>query len=406
MTTTKQGQTATSIPIGRRVAQWRMRRRMTQQVFADRIGKSKSWVDKVERGIRKLDKVSVIQHIAEVLHIDPAELLDEHEPSPASSSAIGGLDKLKATLACHATFNSPPGILRQPKRGDVQRQIEHAWLTYGHGDYPQLLRILPNLLSGSQQSHALNPQTGTEPLVQAYRLASSVLVKLDQAHLAWIAADRAIIAAGNDRTLAATAALSLAQALRALDQNRLAFATALAAAQHIAQPPEDAESGEQASVHGALLLQAALAAASNSEPATVKELLRQAAKLARQIKDHESHQRHGFSQTAVELTQVVAQASLGETRQALAQHEKMTRDRKWLHLPAEHRAAYLLDITHVYMKIGNVQAAGRTLTEAHRTASAEVQHAPSNRALIAEIARCAPQFTGVERLAITLGLTR
>ena len=38
------------LPIGRRVAYWRTRRKMSQQVFADRLGKSKSWVDKVERG--------------------------------------------------------------------------------------------------------------------------------------------------------------------------------------------------------------------------------------------------------------------------------------------------------------------------------------------------------------------
>ncbi|MCX4472181.1 helix-turn-helix domain-containing protein [Micromonospora sp. NBC_01655] len=37
------------LPVGRRVAYWRGRRRMSQQVFADRLGKSKNWVDKVER---------------------------------------------------------------------------------------------------------------------------------------------------------------------------------------------------------------------------------------------------------------------------------------------------------------------------------------------------------------------
>lgn len=37
------------LPVGRRVAYWRGLRRMSQQVFADRLGKSKSWVDKVVR---------------------------------------------------------------------------------------------------------------------------------------------------------------------------------------------------------------------------------------------------------------------------------------------------------------------------------------------------------------------
>ncbi len=54
------GRTWTSF-IGRRVAYWRARRWMSQQVFADRLGKSKSWVDKVERGVAAgFDKFSVV----------------------------------------------------------------------------------------------------------------------------------------------------------------------------------------------------------------------------------------------------------------------------------------------------------------------------------------------------------
>src|SRR5687767_4456852 len=61
-------------PVGRKVAYWRTRRRMSQQVFADRLGKSKSWVDKVERGVRRLDKFSTIAEIADVLQVEVAAL--------------------------------------------------------------------------------------------------------------------------------------------------------------------------------------------------------------------------------------------------------------------------------------------------------------------------------------------
>ncbi len=54
------------LPVGRRVAQWRLRRNLTQQQFADRLGKSKSWVDKVERGVRRLERVSNLRQIADV----------------------------------------------------------------------------------------------------------------------------------------------------------------------------------------------------------------------------------------------------------------------------------------------------------------------------------------------------
>src|SRR5215207_6605050 len=77
------------LPIGRRVAYWRNRRRMSQQVFADRLGKSKSWVDKVERGVRRLDKFSVIHEIADVLQVDVQLLLGKDpERKPDSVNCI------------------------------------------------------------------------------------------------------------------------------------------------------------------------------------------------------------------------------------------------------------------------------------------------------------------------------
>jgi transcriptional regulator with XRE-family HTH domain len=48
---------------------------MTQQQFADRLGKSKSWVDKVERGVRRLERVSNLREVADTLRIDVEVLL-------------------------------------------------------------------------------------------------------------------------------------------------------------------------------------------------------------------------------------------------------------------------------------------------------------------------------------------
>jgi transcriptional regulator with XRE-family HTH domain len=56
--------------LGRRIAYWRERRGMTQQLFADRIGRSKSWIEKVEAGSRSAGRLSVLEKICEVLRID------------------------------------------------------------------------------------------------------------------------------------------------------------------------------------------------------------------------------------------------------------------------------------------------------------------------------------------------
>src|SRR5689334_23329198 len=88
-------------PIGRRVAYWRGRRNMSQQLFADRLGRSKSWVEKVERGVRRLDRYSVITDIAGVLRVDIEQLLGNTTPPPGSprhNSGRLGRDPLRAAM--------------------------------------------------------------------------------------------------------------------------------------------------------------------------------------------------------------------------------------------------------------------------------------------------------------------
>lgn len=61
------------------VLYWMQRRGMTRQLFADRMGKSLSWVDKIKTGDRQLDRLSVLRRIAEVLDIPLAILIDPEE---------------------------------------------------------------------------------------------------------------------------------------------------------------------------------------------------------------------------------------------------------------------------------------------------------------------------------------
>ncbi|KAB1930749.1 helix-turn-helix transcriptional regulator, partial [Micromonospora sp. ALFpr18c] len=221
------GVTSDDLPIGRRVASWRVRRSMTQQQLADRLCRSKSWVDKVERGVRALDRYSVIQDLAEVLRIDPEVLLGQ-QSQKTPVGALDGMDDIRAALARYDT----PEVTQQTAE-EVRRQVGYAWLTYQHAHYAQLVRVLPSLLDVVQGVRAL------ELRVQTYRLASALLVKLGEADLGWLSADRAMAVAGDDPPLAATAAISVGQALRASGRDCLALAATLAAANRILPPPTD-----------------------------------------------------------------------------------------------------------------------------------------------------------------------
>lgn len=59
------------LPIGRRIAHARVTAGLSQHQLAERLQLSKSWVDKVERGIRAIDKVGMRARLADALGQDP-----------------------------------------------------------------------------------------------------------------------------------------------------------------------------------------------------------------------------------------------------------------------------------------------------------------------------------------------
>jgi transcriptional regulator with XRE-family HTH domain len=378
---------------------------MTQQVFADRVGRSKSWVEKVERGVRRLDRFSLIQQVADVLRVDPAELLGADRLPQPEDAAADGVQAVRAALACYDVFTAG-SLGPAPDSGEVGLRVEHAWSTYRHGDHPRLLRMVPGLLDAARQAHAARPEQSVVPLAQAYRVTAQVLVKVGEADLAWLAADRALATAGTDRLLAASAVVPLGQALRGLGQGRLAMAATITAAHRIAASTVGAASTERRSVYGTLLLQAGLAAASCGDTVGASELLKQTAEVARRVGDGQDYRHASFGPAAVECAQVTAAVALDDATDAVRRHATIVRRDGWLRLPAEHRAAYLVDAARAHLDTGDLGAAGRWLVEADRVAPAEVRCRPSARTLVADIARSGPQAAGVARLATALGLTR
>ncbi|MFI1194521.1 helix-turn-helix domain-containing protein [Micromonospora sp. NPDC020750] len=396
--------TTHDLPIGRRVARLRAQRRLTQQMLADRLGKSKSWVDKVERGARSLDRFTVIRDLADALRVDPVALLGRDGRPAATRATVDGVDGVRAALARYDTVLTGPGGRAAPPAGELSRRVRHAWLTYQHADYPQLLRMLPALLGDAQRAHTGGGDDVAELLAQAYRITSSVLVKLGEGDLGWLAADRAMSVATGDPLLVAAAAVPLGQALRALDRPRPALTATIAAAHHIAPTVPRGGPPQHLALHGTLLLQAALAAAACGDEQSARELVDRAAGIADEIGD--GHDRHwtNFGPTAVELAQVATAVDLGDGGEAVARHEKVIGSDDWRRLPAEHRAAYLLDASRAYLQVGDLLAAGRVLVDADRTAPAEVRLRPVARTVIAALMRGGPVPADVAHLATVVGV--
>src|SRR5262245_6019487 len=180
--------------MGRRVAYWRNRRRMSQQLFADRLGKSKSWVDKVERGVRRLDKFSVLYEIADILQLDAQLLLGKAPERRADGLTCIDeveVEEIRSALERYDSmsefFNTTP---HPPPLVEMQKSVRHAWLTYQYARYGILTRALPKLLRDAQAADAAtcggdDAQETANLLGQVYQIASSALRKLGEYELAW-----------------------------------------------------------------------------------------------------------------------------------------------------------------------------------------------------------------------------
>ncbi|MFG1799301.1 helix-turn-helix domain-containing protein [Micromonospora carbonacea] len=394
------------LPVGRRVAYWRGRRQLSQQVFADRLGKSKSWVDKVERGIRSLDRVSTLHEIAAVLRIDAAVLLGRDTQPADVTGRVEGVEQVREALSTYDVAVGHSVTARAVVPADqLARDAAHTWVSFQYARYARVTAMVPELLAGAQRAHAVDPEQARATLVEAYRVTASLLTKLGETELAWLAADRAMLTATGDPILVAAATVQLGQALRAYGRTQAAVSAARAAAYRIAPADPDDAQPPELSLYGTLLVQAALAAARHGDDRTAADLIDEAAAMAARVGDGQDHHRTGFGPTAVDLARVAAALDLGNAHEAVVWHRRATKRVGWRWLPAEHRAAHLLDAARAYLYTDDPTNAARVLAEADRTAQAEVRHRPAARSIVAQVARHPHAPATIIQLAVVLGVT-
>ncbi|MGC4809765.1 helix-turn-helix domain-containing protein [Micromonospora sp. DT228] len=384
------------VPIGRRVAYLRVRRRLSQQSFADRLGKSKSWVDKVERGVRSLERVSTIRDVAAVLRVDVASLLGRDVQPAGVAESHEGVARIRAALSAYPMAFGYPTDREVLSPDRLAGEVRQVWMTYQYARYPRLVELLPAVATEVYRAHIQDPMAGRVAVVEVYRVTAALLVKLGEGSLAWLAADRAMSAAAGDRMLLGCAAVQLGQALRASARARPVL---LAAADQIAPGTP-----EEASLRGSLLVQAALIAARAGDDRAAGELLDEAAVLAARVGDGHDRCWTAFGPTAVELARVTAAVELGDGPQAVARHEEAIGRDGWRWLPIEHRAAHLIDAARAYLQTDDPANAARVLLRAESIAPAEIRHRPAARDVVAQVARDSDAPPMITQLAIGLGV--
>jgi transcriptional regulator with XRE-family HTH domain len=104
------------VSVGERIAIYRRRRGLSQVALANLIGRSEAWVSQVERGIRHVDRLSIIIRLAQVLRVTVEDLTGQ----PFSLAPNGGAEyrAIPALRAALTDYEVIPATLGTPMRDD------------------------------------------------------------------------------------------------------------------------------------------------------------------------------------------------------------------------------------------------------------------------------------------------
>jgi transcriptional regulator with XRE-family HTH domain len=371
-------------PIGERIRIYRKRRGLSQQELAGLVHRSESWLSQVERGIRSVDKLSVLIDVAKVLKVNVETLSGQ-----PFSLAPNGEPELDGIAAIQRALSSYPGLgVTSPTPGtlrDIERMTDEVHRRYQAADYGAATRILPALITstdalvaesqGGERQHALELQGSV------YVAAAKLVTKVGNAELAWLTADRAANAAlhAESATLGAAAAYQVACAFLKNDRLDDAETVALTTASNLR---DDTPTG--VSLRGALTLIAAVIAGRRSDRAEATERLQRAQLLADQLGEEANYGWTAFGPTNVAIHRVSTAAELGDAGEAIAKAELLDVSA----LPEgllSRRAQIHIDMAWAYTQRRGDAEAVINLLEAERVAPQTVRYNVLVRELLREM---------------------
>jgi transcriptional regulator with XRE-family HTH domain len=399
------------------VLYWMQRRGLTRKIFADRMGKSLSWVDKIRAGDRQLDRLSVLRQIASVLDIPLAVLVDPDEaerqrtcPDDREIDAIR--HALRRYDAITNVFRPNGDVLPEPDLAKLERSVRFGWMAFQASNYQVIGQLLADLIHDAQaavwQLEDDDRRQAQAWLAWTYQLTAATAFKLGDAQLGWVAADRSIQIAEQtgDLTLIGSAARRVAHALSATHQSDDAVELVKSAASRL-EPHLGSADPAFVSAYGMLLLKGSIAAARLEQAADVRDLQDEALAVAARLETDRNEHWSAFGTTNVLVHRVSALADMqGGGRVIEAAADISYGD--MMHLPRERRASHLLDVTRGHLQAGQRDEAAATLLDADQLAPEEVRCRDLTRQIITDLVRSYPRgltpMISVTKLARAVGV--
>ena len=190
-------------------------------MLAGLVGRSESWLSQVERGVRDVDRVSVLVEMAKALRVELAELVGQ----PFALRPADGSHEYVKAAAIRAALtdirpsngNGSDGALDLDGLAAAVREFQ---ATYQAARYLAAGEMVTGLAHRAQDAVSSarrgdDRRRALRLLAEVYASTAALLSRVGEAGLSWVAADRAVLVAQHtgDPELVALGIYRLAQAL-------------------------------------------------------------------------------------------------------------------------------------------------------------------------------------------------
>jgi transcriptional regulator with XRE-family HTH domain len=372
--------------LGRKVAAERRRRGLSQPELARLIGRSVAWVSQVERGVRKVDRMSVLETVATALEVPLYELAAEAPVVAAVTEEPPGAGGLRLVLSGAYALRAMLDGRRPPATSTLRTRSRKAWELTHAGRYIELTDLLRGLVPDLEAAARTLPEAQRaqvfELMAATYQSCSAALAKLGEPEAAWIAADRAMTAAerADNPMLVAAGAFRLVFVFVAARHYDQAEETARTAADAL-QARADQGEPEAMSLYGALTLQRAVIASRLNDSDAAYGHLERAAQVAARLGEGRNDYNTEFGPANVGLYEIAVAVELGDAGRAL--HAAATVDTSGL--SAERRARMLIDVARAHAQRRQVSEAVTALRQAEEITPEQVRGHELARQLVSDL---------------------
>ena len=394
--------------LGRKIAAERRRRGLSQPELARMIDRSVAWVSQVERGVRKVDRMSVLETLAAALGVPLAELAAEAPVVAAVTDEPPGAGGLRLVLSGAYALRAMLNGRRPPALSTLRSKARMAWVHIHAGRYTDLTDLLRSLVPDLETAARMVPEAQRaevlELMATTYQACSAALAKLSEPEAAWIAADRAMAAAeraGNPMLVAAGAFRLVFVFLTARHYDQ-AEETARTAAEALHKLADEGDPRAM-SLWGGLTLQRAVIASRVNDPDTAYRHLESARQVAVRLGEGRNDYNTEFGPANMGLYEIAVAVELGDAGRAL--RAAATVDTSGL--SPERQARMFIDVARAHAQRRQVAEAVTALRQAERITPEQTRTHDLVRQLVSDLLTMQdPPSSELRGLAGRLGLAK